>query len=161
MYNVVLTVGNMVQQATALGIALQFCADSLAIDPVVTRMFDQVQRKSKAKVDGSLTTLRGKLSLLHDLVHQLLLSLLKAGPVSKTAVLMWFTHCFQYNAEQAKDQPDRSLIATSGMFHNAVVMLLRLTSPFLAPVSPKASLIQPLALVASSPSVYPYETLLC
>lgn len=145
------------QQSTALGLMLKFTSESN--DPAIIQMFSNITTRTKPDVESSIKSLRNKCNMLQNLVTDLVRLLLKAGGTARQRVLDWLNEVMSVNAERAKENPNRTIVSSSGMFANLTVVLLHLCEPFFDPNSSKAKLIQ-LDFVQSTAmdSFYPSDT---
>lgn len=145
--------GRRLQDATALGIVLRFCADA---DPAVAQMFTNITKRTKTDVDNSVQSLQSKLSTVHNAATELLKLLLKTGGATRESVLAWLEQAVSVNAERAKENPDANITSTNGTMLNLTMVLLRLCGPFLSPDAKKTHLINATFLGVQSPT-FPFD----
>lgn len=101
-------------------------------DPTIaTSMFPNPSMLDRAEAEGAMYSLRSSLSVARTVLHQICLSLLKAGPDSKQAMLTWFGTVCNINKKRTAMNPDPREISGDGFMLNIMHVLLKLCDPII------------------------------
>ncbi|KAI0564844.1 Ubiquitin elongating factor [Gracilaria domingensis] len=99
-------------------------------DPTIAvSMFPNPSMADRAEVEGSIYSLRSSLSVARTILHQICLSLFKAGPESKQAMLNWFGTVCNINTKRTAMNPDPREISGDGFMLNVMHVLLKMCEP--------------------------------
>ncbi|PXF42272.1 putative ubiquitin conjugation factor E4 [Gracilariopsis chorda] len=99
-------------------------------DPTIaTSMFPNPSMLDRAEAEGAMYSLRSSLSVARTVLHQICLSLLKAGPDSKKAMLAWLGTVCNINRKRTAMNPDPREISGDGFMLNIMHVLLKLCDP--------------------------------
>lgn len=127
-------------------------------EEIANTLFSNPRKRTRQDVDQSMTSLRASLKVLRHGLHEIMLSLLKASPESREAVLEWFATFLHFDKERVKLQADYKKLATDGFAMNVMSVLLLLSQPFSDPHSPKLDNIDPTFCVSKHRIDYSGET---
>eukprot|EP00178_Gracilaria_changii_P016427 TRINITY_DN46_c0_g1_i1.p1 TRINITY_DN46_c0_g1~~TRINITY_DN46_c0_g1_i1.p1 ORF type:complete len:1147 (-),score=163.54 TRINITY_DN46_c0_g1_i1:10691-14131(-) len=99
-------------------------------DPTIaTSMFPNPSMSDRTEIEGSIYSLRSSLAVARTILHQICLSLLKAGPESKQAMLSWFGTVCNLNTKRTAMNPDPREISGDGFMLNIMHVLLKMCEP--------------------------------
>jgi hypothetical protein len=93
-------------------------------------------------VMGSSATLRSALYGLHNLLHELSLTLLRSGTEVKSGFLDEIAYMLSMNSKRAQLHVDRATVSTDGFLNNICATLLRLAEPFVRSDQSKVDLFE-------------------
>ena len=92
--------------------------------------FSNPMARTMNDVMGSCATLRSALYGLHNLLHELSLTLLRSGAEVKSGFLDEIAYVLSMNSKRAQLHVDRATVSTDGFSNNICATLLRLAEPF-------------------------------
>lgn len=87
---------------------------------------------SQTEVEGAIYSLRSSLVVARSYMHQVSLSLCRAGPVARNAFLDWVGTIFNLNKKRMAMQVDYNDVSGDGFIWNIMHVLLKLCDPIVA-----------------------------
>ncbi|KAJ3072802.1 hypothetical protein HDU98_002881 [Podochytrium sp. JEL0797] len=94
-------------------------------------------------VESAMTNLRGTISNVQSTLHNLTMTLIKSGPIPRTATLQFLADAITLNHARGRMQVDPKTVGTDGFLFNLAKVCLQLCDPLLDASLSKLSLIEP------------------
>lgn len=102
-------------------------------DPsIATSMFPNPSALDRAEAEGTMFSLRSSLAVARSYQHRICLSLCRAGPETRNAMLTWFSTACNLNKKRTAMNPDPREISRDGFMLNVMYVLLKLCDPIIA-----------------------------
>ncbi|CAN8074443.1 unnamed protein product [Agarophyton chilense] len=99
-------------------------------DPsIATSMFPNPSMLDRREAEGTMFSLRSSLAVARTVLYQICLSLFKAGPEAKKAMLQWFGTVCNVNTKRTAMSPDPREISGDGFMLNVMHVLLKMSDP--------------------------------
>lgn len=99
-------------------------------DPTIAAsMFPNASVMNRATMEGALYSLRSSIAVARARLHQICLSLCKAGAASRSAVLGWFGTILNLNKKRSGMQVSHKDSSGDGFMMNVMHVLLKLCEP--------------------------------
>lgn len=121
--------GCHIEHNTLLGRVLRIGAFSQ--DPKVFELFKDAWKSPPNVIEGNIVKIRQIMSSIQAQASDLILSLLKAGPVAKDITMKWIYQAVFFNAEAEKDRPSPLIAASQAFLFNLGGVLLRIAKPII------------------------------
>ncbi|KDQ11048.1 hypothetical protein BOTBODRAFT_35587 [Botryobasidium botryosum FD-172 SS1] len=112
--------------------------------------FSDPQKRTRADVDASNSTLRNTLHNVQERIFAILNAVVRASPASREDALDYLARVVQINVKRGGMQVDPDTVASDGFMINLQTALLRLANPFMDAKFSKIDRIDPLYYVRSS-----------
>ncbi|KZS93704.1 hypothetical protein SISNIDRAFT_474241 [Sistotremastrum niveocremeum HHB9708] len=93
--------------------------------------FSEPEKRTRADVDASNTSLRATLHNLQTSLFQLFNSIVRASPESRESVLEYFSKVISLNVKRRGLQVDFATVASDGFMVNLQAVLLQFAEPFI------------------------------
>jgi Ubiquitin elongating factor core len=90
-----------------------------------------ILRMSAASAESASRSQRQQYSLYQNVIQQLVMSLIKAGPAARQKFQDWVKDALLVNTGATAMRPDRSKVSSRALLQNLAYVLLRLCEPFL------------------------------
>lgn len=108
---------------------------------IASSYFSDPERRSQGDLESSFASLRGTLKSLQSSLFQIFNTLVRASPVSREAVLDYFSRIITLNVKRAGMQVDPATVSTDSFMVNIQTVLLRFAEPFMDATYSKVSAI--------------------
>ena len=89
-----------------------------------------ILRQSMPAMEAATSQQRGQLRVYQTACNQLLMNLIKGGPVARGRVMDWFRDALLVNVGASATRPDPSKVSSQSLLLNLSVVLMKLCEPF-------------------------------